>query len=70
MIFTPGIEYKDTYNEDNIYKVRSYDDVMIDNDIWKRAKDLKVGDKILNSEGTYDTINYIELIDDTYYICV
>ena len=70
MIFTPGTEYHEVTNVGNVYKVKSVDDVMIDNDIWKRAKDLKVGDKILNSEGSYDIINYIELIDDTYYICV
>ena len=70
MIFTPGITYHEVTNVGNVYKVKSVDDVMIDNDVWKRAKDLKVGDKIVNSEGSYDIINYIELIDDTYYICV
>lgn len=70
MIFTPGVEYHDTYNEDGMYKVKSFDDVMIDHDEWRRAKDLKVGDKILTSDNTYDTISYIELMGDTYYICV
>ena len=70
MIFTPGIEYKDTYIEDGIYKVRSYDDVMIDHDEWRRAKDLKVGDKILTSDNTYDKIKAIKLVGDYYYLYV
>lgn len=70
MMFMPGTEYHKVVNEDNVYKVKYYDDVMIDHDVWKRASELSAGDKILNSEGTYDTINYIELIDGTYYIYV
>ena len=70
MIFTPGIEYKDTYNEDDIYKVRSYDDVMLDNDIWKRASELSAGDKILTSDNTYDEIKAIKLVGDYYYLYV
>lgn len=70
MIFTPGTTYHEVANVGNVYKVKYTDDVMIDNNIWKRVKDVSLGDRILTSEGTYDTVNYIELIDDTYYICV
>ena len=70
MIFTPGVEYNDTYNEDGVYKVKYFDDVMIDNDVWKRVKDLKVGDKILTSDNTYDEIKGIELVGDYYYLYV
>ena len=70
MIFTPGIECKDTYNEDGVYKVRSYDDVMIDNDIWKRVKDVSLGDKILTSDNTYDEIKDIKVVGDYYYLYV
>ena len=70
MIFTPGVEYHDTYNEDGMYKVKSFDDVMIDHDEWRRAKDLKVGDKILTSDNTYDEIKDIKVVGDYYYLYV
>ena len=70
MIFTPGVEYNYTYNEDGVYKVRSYDDVMIDNDVWKRVKDVSLGDKILTSDNTYDEIKDIKLVGDYYYLYV
>ena len=70
MIFTPGVEYSDTYNEDGVYKVKYFDDVMIDNNVWKRVKDVSLGDKILTSDNTYDEIKDIKLVGDYYYLYV
>ena len=70
MIFTPGVEYSDTYNEDGVYKVKYFDDVMIDNNVWKRVKDVSLGDKILTSDNTYDEIKDIKVVGDYYYLYV
>ena len=70
MIFTPGTEYHEVTNVGNVYKVKSVDDVMIDNDIWKRVKDISLGDKILTSDNTYDEIKDIQVVGDYYYLYV
>ena len=70
MIFIPGVEYSDTYNEDGVYKVKYFDDVMIDNNVWKRVKDVSLGDKILTSDNTYDEIKDIKVVGDYYYLYV
>ena len=52
---------------DNVYKVKYYDDVEVSKGTWKRVTELVIGDKILNSEGFYDTVVNVENIDDTVY---
>ena len=43
---------------------------MIDNNVWRRVKDVSLGDKILTSDNTYDEIKDIKVVGDYYYLYV
>ena len=66
MIFTPGIEYNNVEFKDNYYDVNSTDDIKVSENNWKRVKDVRLGDTILNSMGQFDEVVKIEQFDRFY----
>lgn len=69
-MFSANEVEKDVYINDNYYEVSEIDEVEVDTGVWKRVKDIKVGDTILNSESTYDTISRVEIINNIYRLYV
>ena len=67
-MFKASMEYHDVSNEDNTYKVKYTDEIEVDKDNWVAVKNLKVNDKILNSEGEFETVKSIEYKYPYYYI--
>lgn len=70
MIFKPSCEYHDVEINSDFYEVNDTDDIEIDTDEWKNISEIKIGDKIKNSEDSYDIIKNIVKLDHSYQIYV
>ena len=70
MIFKPGEEYNNVEFKDNYYDVNSTDDIKVSENNWKRVKDVRLGDTILNSMGQFDEVVKIEQFDRFYRLYV
>lgn len=70
MMFKPQIENHTVPIDNNFYKVPHTDDVEVSKGVWKKVKELAIGDKILNSENSYDIIRDIDHVDNYYYLYI
>lgn len=64
MMFCAGDDIWNEVCEDGFYKIKFYDEIEISINSWKRADELKIGDKLFTSEENYDTIYKIDKVDD------
>jgi len=69
LIFDAGIDYKKVEIMDNYYDI-PYTDEVETQDGWKFAKDIKVGDHLLQTEDTFDIVEKIEVVGDIYRLYV
>lgn len=69
LMFKADTKYDKTYITDNYYQILEYQEVETV-DGWKRIVELVPGDKLVNSEGSYDIITNIIKKDNTYLLYV
>lgn len=70
MMFKASTQYKDVECENNLYIFDDVDEVEVDKDVWKRVKNLKIGDRLLSNDNTYDTIQHVEIKDTKRYVYI
>lgn len=61
MLYKASEERHDIECDNGCYHVSLHDDIRIDKDVWKPVRELHNGDRILNSEGTFDIIRNMEV---------
>jgi len=70
LLFKASTRYNTIECDDNCYVVDYYDEVNLFNDLWVKAKDLKVGDKLLNSENSYDVVKSLIVENSKIFIYI
>ena len=70
LLFKASTKYNNVECDNNCYVVDSCDEVHLIDDSWISVKDLKIGDKLINSEENYDVVKSLRFENSKVFIYI